>query len=70
MANPHNTTNIWREAEREAWKPKTEREISLDLARHKLRVVLEDLEGLHLQVQVIRSLLEIEGGDDGNKAKG
>jgi hypothetical protein len=60
----------WRDTERAAWMPKSDREISLDLARHKLRVILEDLEGLHLQVQVVRSLLEIEGGDDGNKAKG
>jgi hypothetical protein len=52
----------WTEAERAAWAPKEGRELSIDLARRKLRQLQADAEGFHMQLQVIRGLLEPEPG--------
>jgi|WetSurMetagenome_2_1015567.scaffolds.fasta_scaffold1429929_2 hypothetical protein len=57
----------WSEAERAAWAPLEGRELSIDLARRKLRQLQADAEGFHMQLQVIRGLLDADqpGGGRG-----
>jgi hypothetical protein len=57
----------WSDEERAAWTPKEGREISIDLARRKLRQLQADAEGFHMQLQVIRGLLDADQPEGGGR---